>query len=208
MQVCTCIQVVLVDATDARSRILEAAVELFGQRGYSATTTRSIAQRAGVNEVTLFRLFQSKRGLLQTLAEVISSATEPVELDPSADLRHTLKAHARREVGQTERFGACALRLAFDAPSVPEVAEAMNSRLGPVGGLAELTDYFTEVQRRGQLRRDLAPEVLAEAFTSLTGSFLMARRVMGIRPDHNPIATIEALVDVFCDGATAPGGKP
>ena len=45
------------------SRILEATLELLGRVGYRGTTTREIAQRAGVNEVTLFRRFGSKESL-------------------------------------------------------------------------------------------------------------------------------------------------
>lgn len=193
------------DVTDTRGRVLQAAAELFGRRGYAATATRAIAERAGVNEVTLFRLFGSKQGLLMALGEAMASANGPVELDPGADLRDVLKAHASREVEQTARFGGCALRLAFDAPSVPEVADALASKIGPAGGLADLASYFTELQASGRLRDDLAPELLAEAFASLTGSFLMARLIMGIRPEDDPITTIEALVDVFCDGAISQG---
>lgn len=45
------------------SRIIEAALELLGKVGYKGTTTREIAQRAGINEVTLFRRFGSKESL-------------------------------------------------------------------------------------------------------------------------------------------------
>ena len=37
-----------------RSRIMQAASELFSEKGFARTTTRAIAERSGVNEVTLF----------------------------------------------------------------------------------------------------------------------------------------------------------
>lgn len=43
-----------------RDRLLDAARELFTERGYRATTTREIAARARVAELTLFRHFGSK----------------------------------------------------------------------------------------------------------------------------------------------------
>jgi len=46
------------------SRILEATIELIGELGYKGTTTRQIAGRAGVNEVTLFRRFGTKETLV------------------------------------------------------------------------------------------------------------------------------------------------
>jgi AcrR family transcriptional regulator len=46
-----------------RERILAAALDLFSARGFSAVRTKAIAEAAGVNEVTVFRLFSSKRNL-------------------------------------------------------------------------------------------------------------------------------------------------
>ncbi|MEN9219559.1 MAG: helix-turn-helix domain-containing protein [Thermostichales cyanobacterium GMQP_bins_62] len=50
--------------SSARQRILATAKELFGRQGITQTTTRQIAEAAGVHEVTLFRHFGSKQGLL------------------------------------------------------------------------------------------------------------------------------------------------
>jgi AcrR family transcriptional regulator len=49
---------------DARRRLSQAALELFGERGYEATTTAEIAARAGVTERTFFRHFPDKREAL------------------------------------------------------------------------------------------------------------------------------------------------
>lgn len=48
----------------SRERIVQSALKLFAVQGLTATTTKEIAERAGVNEVTLFRQFGSKQGLL------------------------------------------------------------------------------------------------------------------------------------------------
>jgi len=50
-------------SNDTETKILTAAAELFSERGYAGTTTRAIAGRAGVNEVTLFRRFENKAGV-------------------------------------------------------------------------------------------------------------------------------------------------
>lgn len=52
-------------AETVRTLILNAARELFSERGYSGTATREIAARAGVAEVLLFRHFGSKANLFQ-----------------------------------------------------------------------------------------------------------------------------------------------
>lgn len=50
---------------ETRQRILKAALALFGEKGYVATSTREIAEKAGVNHLTLFRHFGSKEALFR-----------------------------------------------------------------------------------------------------------------------------------------------
>ena len=59
-----------------RARILEAFLRLATERGIDATTTRAIAEEAGVNELTLFRHFGDKA----TLAREAVRAAAPTEL--------------------------------------------------------------------------------------------------------------------------------
>lgn len=47
-----------------REQILQAAARLYADHGFRGTTTRAIAEAAGVNEVTLFRIFGSKETLI------------------------------------------------------------------------------------------------------------------------------------------------
>lgn len=59
---------------DSRSRLIEAALVVLGQRGYRGATTRDIAAQAGLSEMTLFRHFPTK----QELAEAaLAEATAP-----------------------------------------------------------------------------------------------------------------------------------
>ncbi|MDA2563389.1 MULTISPECIES: TetR/AcrR family transcriptional regulator [Bacillus cereus group] len=61
----------------AKERILEAAISLFGEKGYSSTTTREIAEKAKVSEVTIFRHFGNKEKLFK---EGIILKTTPVAI--------------------------------------------------------------------------------------------------------------------------------
>jgi AcrR family transcriptional regulator len=49
---------------DARGRLLKAALELYGERGFEQTTVAEIAERAGLTERTFFRYFADKREVL------------------------------------------------------------------------------------------------------------------------------------------------
>jgi AcrR family transcriptional regulator len=68
----------------ARERIVLAAVDLFTEQGYDATTVAQIADRAGITKSTFFRHFPDKRELLaagqetrsRLLAEGIAGAPE------------------------------------------------------------------------------------------------------------------------------------
>ena len=51
-----------------RQQIVDAALELFAQQGYSATTTKSIAQAVGVTEGLIFHYFPTKGDLLRVAA--------------------------------------------------------------------------------------------------------------------------------------------
>ena len=63
---------------EARIRLREAALELYLENGYDATTTAQIAERAGVTERTYFRHFADKREVLfngtDELTEVMTAA--------------------------------------------------------------------------------------------------------------------------------------
>jgi AcrR family transcriptional regulator len=56
----------------ARERMVLAAVDLFTEQGYDATTVTQIAERAGVTKSTFFRHFPDKRELLVAGQEVLS----------------------------------------------------------------------------------------------------------------------------------------
>ena len=50
-----------------RDDIIQAALELFGEHGIRATTTRDIAARAGITEGAIYRHFPSKEGLASSI---------------------------------------------------------------------------------------------------------------------------------------------
>jgi len=197
---------------DTAEAILTAAAELFGEHGYKGTTTRMIAERAGVNEVTIFRQFGTKQGLLKGLGEMWSKSMAGFAADAipdPSDVRATLEALARMEVRQALSFGAPALRLAFDARSVPEVMAVMGS--GPGDNLAGLATYLAARQAAGDLRQDLDPHVMAEAFFALTSTFVMSRQVLGSRLGDYGLdldEVVRQLLDIYLTGMGLGGERP
>ena len=76
--------------TDTRDKLLEVAIRIFAEAGYHGTTTRRIAQEAGVNEVTLFRQFGSKESLIREALVAVARRNRPLlspeVADPVAEL--------------------------------------------------------------------------------------------------------------------------
>lgn len=87
---------------DTQEKILQATIELIKEKGFKGATTREIARRAGVNEVTLFRHFQNKNGLVKAAFEKLSyvpplskALKEKVEWDLEKDLLMFSKIYQR-----------------------------------------------------------------------------------------------------------------
>lgn len=55
--------------TDKKANILSTALELFANEGFAATSTSSLAKKAGVSEALIFRHFKNKKGLLDAIFE-------------------------------------------------------------------------------------------------------------------------------------------
>src|SRR4051794_38999386 len=53
--------------TDKQIKIIKAAVETFSEKGYAASSTSEIAQKAGVAEGTIFRHYKTKKDLLLSI---------------------------------------------------------------------------------------------------------------------------------------------
>lgn len=94
------------DTSGTRQRIVNAAFRLFTERGIDQTTTREIAQAANVNEVTLFRHFGTKEGLVRAAVEhSIPGEALPYfsELPLNGDLAHDLDLLTRKIIALHEQ---------------------------------------------------------------------------------------------------------
>lgn len=81
--------------SDKREAILGAALELFAERGFHGTAVPEIAERAGVGAGTIYRYFESKEAIVNTLFQRWKTALAAALLDelpydgsPRAQLHH------------------------------------------------------------------------------------------------------------------------
>lgn len=67
--------------TEKQAKIIMAAIEIFSEKGFAATSTSEIAQKAGVAEGTIFRHYKTKKDLLLSIvAPVMTKLIGPVVL--------------------------------------------------------------------------------------------------------------------------------
>ncbi|WP_433179856.1 TetR/AcrR family transcriptional regulator [Actinoallomurus sp. CA-150999] len=128
-------------AKETRGRMLEAARELFVQRGYGATSLQEIADRAGVAVQTIYFTFGNKRVLLKELVDVsIAGDHEPIAtMDrpwfqealaaETADAQLRLHVHGTR--GILERVAPIIEMLRAATLADPGIAELWDQDVDP-----------------------------------------------------------------------------
>ncbi len=83
--------------TKKKEKILNAALALFAEEGFTATSTSKIAKKAGVSEGLIFRHFENKDGLLNAILKEgeekakILFADVVTETEPKEAIRKTLE---------------------------------------------------------------------------------------------------------------------
>nr|WP_079124409.1 TetR/AcrR family transcriptional regulator [Streptomyces sp. NBRC 110611] len=128
-------------------RLLDAASELFAERGYERATVRDIASRAGANQALLFRYFGSKKALF---GEVMArGAQEQLRTTPAERLFEVALRGMLADGEGADRSLEVCLR---SVGGSDEIAEALRG-LG-----AEYADVLATLSRSddGGLRADLA----------------------------------------------------
>jgi AcrR family transcriptional regulator len=172
----------------ARERLVSAAVDLFTEQGYDATTVEQIAERAGVAKSTLFRHFPDKREILvagqETLSRLLADgiAEAPADASPLAAVAAGLQrasgamGPANRELGPRLKAAiaastelqerdalktvglAAAMRSALVARGVPDPIAQLAAELGV---LAFKRGYAAWSAGDREADDDLAPYAVA-----------------------------------------------
>ena len=162
-----------------KARLIEAALDLFAERGVTETTTKAVAERAQVNEVTLFRNFGNKYRLL--LAVIEDSAV-------FAKLVHALVERASDKNNVADfllEYAQETLNILNKAPDLVRsiVGEAGNypieNRVALGKGLSEanryVADYLDNAIAQENLESDLTAEQIVNLFNFLLLGYFVAK---------------------------------
>lgn len=122
-----------------RTRIVEAALELFQSRGFAATTTKSIAKKARIAEGTVFNYFPTKEDIaLYFLEQEVDHAIATVRGTPEL-----------KEAPLQERlFALVQSQLEYLAPHERFIGAALVQALTPVSALSPFSDRSRQLQVR------------------------------------------------------------
>lgn len=152
-----------------RARLIKAATEVFANAGLTKATTREIARVAGVNEVTLFRHFQSKE---QLLAAVIQQA---VALQAESLSHHDewtqnlyidLRDYARLCSQVMEEHEALIRTFIGEAKRYPDAARQIVYETDKLLR-QQMVAYLQKAQQKGQVRRDIDLRASVDSFAGM-----------------------------------------
>ncbi|MCB1110371.1 MAG: TetR/AcrR family transcriptional regulator [Chlamydiia bacterium] len=96
-------------AAETRSRILKTAKKLFQKEGFDRVTIRKLAQAAAVSMPTVYALFKSKRGVLESLIDSalppkqFTALVDEVMYEPSPKKRMSITAKIARQIYDAEK---------------------------------------------------------------------------------------------------------
>ncbi len=184
---------------ETRARILNATRQIFERNGTRGTTTREVAERAGVNEATLFRHFGSKAALLVAMREEFCDVRAFRTLltgMTGADIRADLTALAQHSVERMlDQRALMCISLAEDVVGVIGRPDTPEWR-GPREMLNLLTEYLAARIAEGRMAGDAA--FLSRTLMGMMFQLVVARTLWHDHPIDN--ATIDQLIDVFLNG--------
>jgi AcrR family transcriptional regulator len=154
----------------ARERLLDAAAVVFARDGLAASTTREIARAAGVNEVTLFRLFQTKQNLLAAVLARVFADDAPADRMKSPGIETDLSEIVREYVaGYAARL---AKNLALMRVLIGEIQHFQEHELTVIRGIfgptrQHLIGRLRAAQKAGLARRDTDPAIIADQINAI-----------------------------------------
>ncbi len=181
-----------------RQKLIQAALELFATQGIS-TTTRKIAELAEVNEVTLFRHFGNKSGLLlavfedsEAFRQIGESLVQAVSANPQANpqVDQTLRTYASYCLHTIKNVPQLIRSIVGEADQHPsENRRALGQGIAEINRqVAQYLELLTQKQ--------LNPQFSAEKLVSLMNSLLLGYAVIEFTSDQNPLWDSE---DEFLD---------
>lgn len=199
-----------------RQQLIEAAQQLFSTHGFRGTSTKAIAERAGVSEALLFRHFPTKADLYAAIllekAEFTGLAERIEILDRLAqadDDEALVRFFVQGTIENNERDLPFARLLLYAALEGHELANTSQQLFG-AHIWDTLHDYIVRRQRAGAFRPG-DPRLLALGIAALPAYYSLIYRVLQTQKDtFSPSAVVDLLTQMALDSVRlhAKGAQP
>lgn len=197
----------MVAPTTPRERVLQATLEVIGERGMHGATLDEIAGRAGLSRSGLQWHYRNKDELvadlvqhLPVMAAMTSVVTQAAQMD--SDLEAQLNQLATTLLDESRRYRGIIRFLIYEAAVYPDVAQLASTHgIGRL--LPMLTRFFEQHERNGTLRAGSA-QMYAQAFLGMFMSLILLRPAFShlLAPDDQ--ATAHEYIDILLHGILPP----
>ncbi len=183
---------------EVRERLFRAALTLFAERGFHATTVEAITEAADVGKGTFFNYFPTKEHVLGVLAQIQLGKVEAAVKEArrsQAPVRSVLRKLLNALAEEPGRSPALFRSLIIAPQSSEAVREWMGQTLARGRGM--LAELFVLGQKYGEIRRDRKVEDLALA---LQQSFFGTLMLWTLTPASRLNDRLENTFDLFWSG--------
>lgn len=186
---------------DTRDKIIDAAMELVIEKGYSDMTTLDIAEKAGVNEVTLFRRFGTKKDIILAALETSrwipaldANFTDGLVWELQPDLEGFLREYCGKVTPQIVRLSIGLRSPQIFAETAPYIMKVPSSYTDA------LTAYFAAMQQKGRCKEGDPSTFAISLFAAVLG-FVFLQASFGERfPLPEETAFIEMTAATIAKG--------
>jgi TetR/AcrR family transcriptional regulator len=200
-------------AAERRSQLLRIAKELFAECGFVSTTTKAIAEAAGVSEGVIFKHFSSKSELyaniLDNKAKEIGIGRWRIELDKLAECENdeSLVLSVVNTILETNRQDPQFQKLTLQAAlSEHPMHKVTGQRFSPLYRF--LCRYIKKRQKQGAFRK-CDPRLAAHAIISLPSYYDLSKILLGVDLIQLPEDRIASgLTQLILEGLWEPAGSP
>jgi TetR/AcrR family transcriptional regulator len=198
------------ESSEAAGSILDAATELFAERGFEATPMSAIAERAGVSKGNIFHHYGCKNDLYVAVMSQASANTARLLAEltrESGPFAERIRNFARAHLDYLLR-NQCVSRLILHELAQGDVERGRQMVHGAFGeNFATLVSIFEAGQRDGIVRRELDPAVMAMALLAGNVFFFQSRFLLphmtGVRFAADPDFYSRSIVEIFLHGILA-----
>ena len=165
-----------------RDAILAAAAGVFAQHGFRGSTTRRIADAAGVNEITIFRQFGSKETLIREAMQHLTQSAGLVTLpDIPADPERELTDWSESFIQHLRLRSSIIRKTMSEIEERPEMSECASD--GPRRASNDLCRYLVALKGQGRITEKFEPKTAAAMLMGAMFADAMGREMM---PDVYP----------------------